>query len=325
MRHLKERVLAGLGACRSEVGTPQADPRVPVGTVGTWRQWAASLPAGILRVELRRELALRWRAEAEQAQRSASLFASTSLALARLGAPPPLLSACQEVGLDDLCHAELALAMAARYADASGPALDLPMGNPHGNLDLELVMARWVREGCIGKTIGAAVLGERLRHATQPLVRHALEVLFENHVRHARLAYRVVAWTLEVGAESLPQSVDRCFEAALEHALEAPPTLRAGLHCEELNLHGRLGPFQLAHVTRLAVSEIVEPARARLLRVEEQAEAVARVVRHQPETRTRHTLSPQSSALERGVGLGSTGNAGTVRRYGALKSSMASR
>lgn len=280
MRHVRNQLLAGLGRAGStRIGKFERDRNVRGGTVGTGASWARTLPRTMLRLELRRELAARWSSDVEDAQRCASIFATSSLALLRLGAPPGLLAACQEASLDELDHAQLALGLAKHYVKDT-TLESWPATSGHEAFDLELLAVRWVREGCVGKTIAAALAEERLRRATDPLVRRALGILVDGHTRHAELSYRLVAWATEVGGTRVRRAVHRCFEVALEQAQEAPVTLRAGVNSNELNAHGWLGPFQIAHLTRRAILDVVEPCRARLFHVEEEVELVARVVPH---------------------------------------------
>jgi hypothetical protein len=190
---------------------------------------------------------------------SIASFNRFSLQLLAVGAPPELLEASQRAGLDEIEHARMAFALAARYgSEALGPsALDL-RGEALGPLDLASVAASTVEEGCLGETL-AALEAEALRDGAQaPALRAAWSVIAEDEARHAELAWSFVRWALDQGRPGVREAVERAFERASQRLTEAP-VLESPVE-SELEAHGRLSARSRRELALRALEAVVRPA-----------------------------------------------------------------
>jgi hypothetical protein len=191
---------------------------------------------------------------------SIASFARFTLGLLALGAPSDLVLAAQRAGLDEVRHARLCFALAARHSGESlGPGA-LEMQNALDARDLGSFAVRTVREGCVGETIAALHVAEQARWATDPALRRALEGVARDEASHAELAWKAVRWAIEQGGESVREAVARAFDEALRPV--APTRLRAE---PDLRRHGRLRSVDMAQVKARALVDVVGPCAQALL------------------------------------------------------------
>jgi hypothetical protein len=212
----------------------------------------------------RAALAETWTALALLEHASVASFARVSLQLLAVGAPADLVSATHQAALDEIRHARLCFALASAYAGdqiAPGP---FPLGDGlNMGSSLAELAASTVKEGCVGETVAAVVAAEQLARATDPAVRAALEEIAADEARHAELAWRTVAWAMREGGSEVRDAVER----ALGDALAAGATaVGGGCVGPELSAHGRLGSAAMRTAAAGALSEVVAPAAAALLR-----------------------------------------------------------
>ncbi len=130
---------------------------------------------------------------------SVAAFARFSLQLLGLGAPPELLSLCQQAMQDELRHTRIAFGLASAYADeplGPGPLnLDGALDDPSEDLLAHVAMTTLL-EGCIGETVAALGAREGATCATDPHVRQVLSEIAADEERHAELAWRFLDWAL---------------------------------------------------------------------------------------------------------------------------------
>lgn len=152
----------------------------------------------------RQELAAWWRRSGQLEHASVAAFARFTLELLALGAPPELVLASQQAGLDETRHARLCFAMASAYAgEPVGPG-PLDVQHALGPAD-PVALARVVfHEGCIGETAAALDAAEAAAAATDPVVADALARLAADEGEHALLAWKSVRWLLTQDARVLP-------------------------------------------------------------------------------------------------------------------------
>ncbi len=213
----------------------------------------------------RSDLAAAWTADALLEHASVASFARFSLALLAAGAPAELVTLAHRAALDEVRHAQLCFALASAYAGESVGPGPFPVGERvEVGGGLAALAASTVREGCVGETVAAVVAAEQLARATDPAVRAALTRIADDEARHAELAWRTVAWALEIGGDDVREAVALAFRAAMTAAqepagAEAPPAPSA------LEKHGRLDAATLANAIAAAMSGVVAPSARALL------------------------------------------------------------
>jgi hypothetical protein len=148
----------------------------------------------------RRCRAARWQRDAECEYSSIAAFEHVARQLARFGAPGELVRRCHAAARDEAKHARMCYGLASAYARRElGPrALDLR------DLDARPTLAQLVYEtvidGCLGEAIAAAAARQQLAEERDPVVRKVLRAIARDEAEHARLAWSIVAWSLETSA-----------------------------------------------------------------------------------------------------------------------------
>jgi len=141
---------------------------------------------------LRDQLAAHWTEIGLLEHASVAAFARFTLQLLSLGAPADLVEQSQRAALDEVRHAELAFALASRYAGRSiGPG-PLPLTGALDASSVEAILRTTVREGCVGETRAALEASRAAETCEDPTVRSVLETIAADEARHAELAWRVV-------------------------------------------------------------------------------------------------------------------------------------
>ena len=132
------------------------------------------------------------------------------------GAPGSLLADAQRAGLDEVRHAQDAFALASAYAGAPVAPGPMDLSGPlfTGGSLAELAVA-CVQEGCIGETIAAVEAAHRLVSTTDAAVGRALERVVREEGQQAAMAWRALAWLLDVGGEATRVAVEAAFAAPL--------------------------------------------------------------------------------------------------------------
>ena len=144
---------------------------------------------------------------------SVASFARFTLELLALGAPPDLLAAAQQAGLDEVEHARLAYALASRFAGrplGPGPlcTADLALDRP-----LAAFVTALVHEGCIGETLGAAE-AELLAEHADPGLATLLRRIATDETGHAALAWQTLRWLHDRHGEVVRQAARAALAAA---------------------------------------------------------------------------------------------------------------
>jgi hypothetical protein len=253
-----------LVAAEARVAAPE---RGPGEQAHAWSQ--AQQPSttglGALTADERAALAAAWTADALLEHASVASFSRFSLALLAAGAPADLIARAHHAALDEVRHAELCFALASAYAGEGVRPGPFPVGaRVEAGASLESLASSTVREGCIGETVAAVVAAEQLARATHPAVRAALSRIAEDEARHAELAWRTVAWAIEVGGAPVRDAVARAFREA--HVSTAvPPMDRSPTTPTTLETHGRLDAAATARAVAAAMTSVVTPSARALL------------------------------------------------------------
>jgi hypothetical protein len=150
---------------------------------------------------------------------------------------------------DEIEHARLCFALAARYGAAVGPG-PLDLSGSQARTTLAEIAEATAREGCVVETISALVAARARDLAEDPVTRAALDRIAEDEWRHAELSWRVVRWALASGGDEVRAAVRRGFAGASFHAVGG---------AEGLAAHGRLSTKEMQDVADRATSEVIAP------------------------------------------------------------------
>lgn len=218
---------------------------------------------------VRRRLRDHWLTAALDEHASIGSFARFSLHLLGVGAPPTLLEAAHRAGIDEIEHARLCFRLASAYAgEPLGPG-PLPVGGDLlGDVDLVSMAVATALEGCVEETLAAIEAQYAAGVATEPAVRHYLEVIAADEGRHAELAWATVRWALEVGGDDVREALAEALApealvAAARHGEdEEPPSAAAEAL---LVAHGWLPKATIGGLRARAIERVLLPATRALL------------------------------------------------------------
>ncbi len=139
-----------------------------------------------------------WLRTAQLEHASIAAFARFTLELLALGAPSYLVSGASRAMADEIKHAEIAFSLASAHAGRHlGPG-PLPIDGSLSHLDPADVAERLFLEGCVGETVAAAEARSLAITSADEAARSALELIAVDETRHAELAWRALAWLLDV-------------------------------------------------------------------------------------------------------------------------------
>ncbi|HEV7557653.1 MAG TPA: ferritin-like domain-containing protein [Kofleriaceae bacterium] len=179
-----------------------------------------------LSVMERADLAAAWMKDGLGEHASVASFGRFALELMAVGAPPELIAATHRAILDEIRHAQLCFGMATAYAGAAIAPGTFPFsGHVEISTDLATIAARAVREGCIGETLAALALDDRIATTDDPVVKGVLASLADDEARHAELAWRAVAWAVRAGGAPVRRAVAVAF-GELPEASEVTDVIR---------------------------------------------------------------------------------------------------
>jgi hypothetical protein len=141
---------------------------------------------------MRERLGRQWASRARAELRVAGVFTVVSHDLLEQGADPAMLRIAARAVSDEVRHAELCRALAARYV---GRAVPWPAAGRSSMPALTRAPAdlrptlHTVAMGCVNETIASAWLEESLRAATAPAARAVIRELIADDIHHARLGW----------------------------------------------------------------------------------------------------------------------------------------
>jgi hypothetical protein len=141
--------------------------------------------------------------------------------LALHGATDALRSAALLAALEEVRHAHVTTALAARY----GASVESPCIEPGPLRSLVEVAIDNAVEGCVRETYGALVAHHQAAHAADPEVRAAMARIAEEETRHAELSWDIAAWaTAELSPEEREavRAAQQAAAATLREELSRP-------------------------------------------------------------------------------------------------------
>jgi hypothetical protein len=217
-----------------------------------------------LTAQTRNALADAWARDGLFEHASVASFSRFSMQLLAVGAPANLVRDTHAAILDEVRHAELCLALASGYAGHPVEPAGLPFPGPLViTPDLAAIVTETVMEGCIGETVAAMQAYESLLLTRDPAVREVLEVTVEDETRHAELAFRFVAWALDIGGDEIRDAVIRAL-AGFRPPATSPENLD-GVDLNAYRAHGRIPAREARAMAERALQQIVVPCICALL------------------------------------------------------------
>ena len=198
------------------------------------------------------EAARAWAEDGAVEHASIASFARLALELVALGAPPELVAAANAAALDEIEHAKICFALAARLGHTpSGPA-PLSLAGVSLAADLESLAVEAAAQSCVGETVAALVLA-RAAEQCAPSIAPLLAKMSEDELAHATLGWKLVAWAC-AERPSLRDRVRRRLAVGDYHAPFAKDE-------RAWRVAGRLSQNDLADVTASARALVESAAR----------------------------------------------------------------
>lgn len=202
-------------------------------------------------------VAAAWLRVARMELASVAAFARLQLELLAHGAPLDLVAGVAAAMADEVDHAERLRRHAERLVGrrvAFGP-MPLPAAIDLAR-DLPSLAAAAAREGCVGETLSARLVGLAAEAASDPDLHEDLLSIAADEERHAALSWGLVAWAIERGGEPVRAAVAAAFAEGVPVGALVPVN---GLEAE-----GLLGPAAATVLAARTIDEILRPA-ARVL------------------------------------------------------------
>ena len=223
---------------------------------------AKALPAADLTPEIRQATGEFWLRNARDEHSSVAGFHRFALDLLAHGAPPEFLSRTQEGAAQELQHAIDCFGLASTYLQTpTGPAAMSMGGQAPIAASLAQLAAWTARDGAVGETIAAYLASQALLEATDPAVRHALEMIIHDETQHAQLAWKAIAWAISVGGEEVKEAVWQVFGELVA------PEARDEFWRPEMACHGVMEPAAEAKAAADCIAHVILPVARTLLTV----------------------------------------------------------
>jgi hypothetical protein len=220
-------------------------------------------PGAALEAELSADIRRGWVEQALMEHASVAAFARFSLQLLALGAPADMVARSASAMSDEVEHARACFELARRHGEADVGPGPLDLSGALEATELEAVLLGTIAEGCIGETVAAIEAAEACAHCEDATARGVLERIARDETQHAELAWRFVAWALEVGPAGLRESARAAFARALDRtapAASAPTGLDLALA-----RHGLIGGSLRADLRQHVLREVIAPCARALL------------------------------------------------------------
>jgi hypothetical protein len=156
------------------------------------------------------ELARAWLEVAQEECASAPTFLELARDLAAVEAPAPLVKGALRAAEEEVGHALLCAAIAARFSGT--PSVPELLAVPAQRLEtreqalVRLAVESW-RDGCIGEGEGARKARSALDKTEDPLIRATLARIAVEEQRHADLAFQIVRFCRARGGSAVSEAL----------------------------------------------------------------------------------------------------------------------
>lgn len=219
------------------------------------RDWHEPLAPSI--PPAREALAAAWTELARMEHASIASFASFTLQLLAVAAPPELLAASQQALTDELLHARLCFGLASAYAGQPVGPGPMPISSPTA-LDLASLLITTIREACVCETLAALEAREAATRATDPTVAQVWSRIAADEQQHSELGWRVAQWIVRAAPELRDLARDT-FENAIAEAHHGADRYARTPADLTLRPHGLVDPSLRAAIWRRGLAELVDP------------------------------------------------------------------
>jgi hypothetical protein len=223
--------------------------------------WHAST-AGALSEAQRERAAKTWRARTQAEYMAVSTFSVLSMDLCAAAVPADFLSAVHQAAIDEVRHAELCVRLTSLYSGKE----ELP---PTGLSDLPDDPARPKRlqalsnallVSCVAETYATVAVNAMRDDAVDPCVRQVLQIIYGDELRHARIGWSFLAWSLKVGGKDAIDAAAAMVPVAVRAAANVVEAPRDDDAIDDvLRGHGLMTPGEERVLFSRAVREVLVP------------------------------------------------------------------
>ncbi|MDC3959543.1 ferritin-like domain-containing protein [Polyangium jinanense] len=147
-----------------------------------------------------------WRHRARAELEASARFTRLAGELAACGAVAPVITMAREAAEDERRHAEQCAALVRELGGKPFELGAVPAARvvtPSGLGPRERLHYEVIAMSCVTETLSAALLGELVARATDPLVRDTMQHILRDEVDHARLGWAHLAAEHERGAQDV--------------------------------------------------------------------------------------------------------------------------
>src|SRR5690606_10472224 len=148
--------------------------------------------------DLRLAIGTHYQRAGQMEHASIAAFARFSLQLLLLGAPASLIEATTTAMADETRHARLCFGIASAYLGRTVGPGPLSIEGALSDQSLENIVRTAIIEGCIGETLAALELAHAAGCAQEQNLAQMLADIARDEARHAELAFRFVAWAVQM-------------------------------------------------------------------------------------------------------------------------------
>lgn len=192
------------------------DGRLVVAAAGAGDAWTDDVSPEVnpLDEDTRRALASQWLDDALAEHASIAAFTRVATQLLALAAPPELLEGAHRAALDEVRHAKLCFTLASMYGGAWKAPGAIDVGAVReARCDLPSVAREALVEGCLGEGTAAALARRAADRCEDPEVKRCLAGIADDEARHEALAWSILTWCLDRGADDVADAVAQALRA----------------------------------------------------------------------------------------------------------------
>jgi hypothetical protein len=222
--------------------------------------WEASTVAGLTPAQ-RARVAATWRTRSEAEYLAVSTFSVLSMDLCAAGVPADFLSAVHQAAIDEVRHAELCTRLVAIYGGASEPPplglSDLP-DEPARPKRLQ-ALANALLVSCVAETYATVAVAAIRDRATDPCVAAVLKIIYADEIRHARLGWAFLSWSLREGGEAARAAAAEMVPIAVKACANMVEAPRQEVDDPMLHGHGLMDAAEERGLFSSAVRDVLAP------------------------------------------------------------------
>jgi hypothetical protein len=228
---------------------------------GTAVPWERTTVAGLSPAQ-RERAANTWRTRAGAEYMAVSTFSVLSMDLCAAHVPADFRSAVHQAAIDAVRHAELCVRLTSIYSgkeELPPPGLsDLPDDPARDKRHQALANALLV--SCVAETYATVAVAAMREQAVDPCVTAVLSIIQADEIRHARIGWSFLAWSLKQGGAGAIDAAAAMVPVAVRAAANVVETPRREDALEpELRGHGLMLPAEDRQLFAKAVRDVLAP------------------------------------------------------------------